>query len=112
LAQSGGAAGIRDLGLLESALAQQRATFDGNDLHPTIVDKAAAVGFALVANHPFVDGNKRVGHAAMEVFLVLNGFEIDATVNEQERLMLDAASGLTDRAALVEWLKGHIAKAQ
>jgi death-on-curing protein len=112
LAQSGGAAGIRDLGLLESALAQPRATFDGNDLHPTIVDKAAAVGFALVANHPFVDGNKRVGHAAMEVFLVLNGFEIDATVNEQERLMLDAASGLTDRAALVEWLKGHIAKAQ
>jgi death-on-curing protein len=111
LAQSGGAAGIRDLGLLESALAQPRATFDGNDLHPTIVDKAAAVGFALVANHPFVDGNKRVGHAAMEVFLVLNGFEIDATVNEQERLMLDAASGLTDRAALVEWLKGHIAKA-
>ena len=76
LAQSGGSAGIRDIGLLESALAQPRATFDGNDLHPTVADKAAALGFALVANHPFVDGNKRVGHAAMEVFLVLNGYEI------------------------------------
>jgi len=112
VAQSGGAAGIRDLGLLESALAQPRATFDGHDLHPTVVDKAAALGFALVANHPFVDGNKRVGHAAMEVFLALNGFEIDATVDEQERLMLDAASGLTDRAALAEWLNSHVMKAQ
>lgn len=73
LATTGGARGIRVLGSLESALAQPKATFDGADLHPTLADKAAALGFALVANHPFVDGNKRVGHAAMEVFLVLNG---------------------------------------
>ena len=79
LAQSGGANGIRDLGLLESALAQPKATFDATDLHPTDIEKAAALGFALVANHAFVDGNKRIGHAAMEVFLVLNGVEINAS---------------------------------
>jgi len=108
LAITGGAPGIRDLGLLESALAQPRATFDGADLHPTLVDKAAALGFALVVNHAFVDGNKRVGHAAMEVFLVLNGGEIDASVDEQERLMLDVAAGSIDRVGLSEWLRAHL----
>jgi death-on-curing protein len=108
LIQSAGAPGVRDLGLLESALAQPHATFDGHDLHPTVVDKASALGFALVANHPFIDGNKRVGHAAMEVFLVLNGYEIDATVEEQERLMLDVAPGLLDRAELAHWLNHHL----
>ena len=110
LAQTGGASGIRELGLLESALAQPKATFDGADLHPTLVDKAAALGFALVANHAFVDGNKRIGHAAMDVFLLLNGHEIDASVDEQERLMLDVASGAVDRAALAQWLSKHLKK--
>jgi len=86
LDQTGGATGIRDLGGLESALAQPRATFGGIELHPTAVQKAAALGFSLTLNHPFVDGNKRVAHAAMEVFLVLNGFELRGTVDEQERL--------------------------
>ena len=110
LTQSGGASGIRDLGLLESALAQPKATFGGADLHPTLVDKAAALGFALVANHAFVDGNKRVGHAAMEVFLLLNGREIDASVDEQERVMLDVASAAMDRAGLAQWLDRHLKK--
>ena len=105
--QSGGASGIRDLGLLESALAQPKATFDSTDLHPTIIEKAAALGCALIANHAFVDGNKRIGHAAMEVFLLLNGFEIDASVDEQERLMLDIAAGQRHREELVEWLRLH-----
>ena len=107
LESSGGAAGIRDLGLLESALAQPKAGFGGKDLHPTVIDKAAALGYSLVANHAFIDGNKRVGHAAMEVFLVLNGYEIDASVDEQERLMLDVASGTTDRPTLAAWLRVH-----
>jgi len=110
LAQTGGAPGIRDVGLLESALAQPKATFDGTDLHPTLADKAAALGFALVTNHPFVDGNKRVGHAAMEVFLVLNDHQIVASVDEQERLMLDVASGTLDRPKLAAWLNDHILK--
>lgn len=107
LAQSGGAVGIRDLGLLESALAQPKATFDGIDLHPTIIEKAAALGFALVANHAFIDGNKRIGHAAMEVFLILNGLEIDAGFDEQERMMLDTAAGLQQRDDLANWLRRH-----
>jgi death-on-curing protein len=110
LIQSGGAAGIRDLGLLESALAQTKASFGGVDLHPTLVDKAAALGFSLVANHPFVDGNKRIGHAAMEVFLALNNHEIDASVDEQERLMLDVAAGVVDRSQLARWLTEHVKK--
>jgi death-on-curing protein len=66
LAQSGGLGGVLDLGGLDSALAQPKMTFGGQELFPTLAGKAAALGFSLVCNHPFVDGNKRVGHAAME----------------------------------------------
>ncbi len=100
--------GIRDRGALESALAQPRMTFGGEDLYPTLVDKAAAIGFSLVMNHPFIDGNKRIGHAAMEVFLVMNGYEIDAFVDEQETIILSLASGELEREAFTQWLKNHI----
>ena len=106
--QSGGALGVRDLGALQSALAQPRMTFGGEDLYPTLVDKAAAVGFSIVMNHPFVDGNKRTGHAAMETFLVLNGMEISASVDEQEQVILALASGNSGCESFVEWLKQHI----
>lgn len=109
---SGGAAGIRDLGGLESALAQPRASFGGADLHPTLHAKAATLGFSLALNHPFVDGNKRVAHAAMEALLMLNGFEIVAPVDEQERVMLDLAAGLLTREQLTIWLEAHIRPAQ
>jgi death-on-curing protein len=106
--QSGGALGVRDLGALQSALAQPRMTFSGEDLYPTLADKAAAVGFSIIMNHPFVDGNKRTGHAAMETFLVLNGMEISASVDEQEQVILALASGNSRRESFVEWLKKHI----
>ncbi len=106
--QSGGALGVCDLGALESALAQPRMTFGGEDLYPTLVDKAAAVGFSIIMNHPFVDGNKRTGHAAMETLLVLNGMEISASVDEQEQVILALASGNSGRESFVEWLKQHI----
>ncbi|GJD19688.1 hypothetical protein RIVM261_046440 [Rivularia sp. IAM M-261] len=106
--QSGGASGVRDLGALESAIAQPRMTFGGEDLYPTVVEKAAALGFSLVMNHPFVDGNKRIGHAAMETFLVLNGLEINASVDEQERVILQLASSEIEREVFVEWLKQHL----
>jgi death on curing protein len=106
--QSGGALGIRDRSALESALAQPRMTFGGEDLYPTLVDKAAAIGFSLSMNHAFVDGNKRIGHAAMEVFLVMNGYEIDADVDEQEAIILSLASGELEREAFTQWLKNHI----
>ena len=103
-----GAAGVRDLGGLESALAQPKATFEGRDLHQTLVEKAAALGFSLVQNHPFVDGNKRTAHAAMETFLVLNGSEIVASVDEQERVMTDVAAGRLPREQLLAWLRDHV----
>jgi len=105
LEQSGGALGIRDMGLLESAIAQPRMTFGSEDLYPSLLEKAAALGFSLIMNHPFVDGNKRTGHAATEIFLVLNGVEINASVDEQERIVLAIASGKQEREALVEWLQ-------
>ena len=108
LASSGGSAGIRDLGRVQAALAQPLATFDGHELYPTLIAKAAALGFSLIQGHPFVDGNKRIGHAAMEVFLVLNGFEIVAPVDEQETTVLAVASGSMSRDALSAWLQSRV----
>ncbi len=107
----GGASGIRDLGALESALAQPRQSFGGQDLYPDITSKAAALCFSLVLNHPFVDGNKRIGHAAMETFLMVNGHELRAPVDEQERIMLDLAAGNLARDTFVEWVKQHTVSA-
>jgi len=106
IAQSGGALGVLNLGALESAIAQM--TFGGADLYPTIYEKASALGFSIIQNHPFMDGNKRTGHAAMEVFLVLNGFEISASVDEQERIILKVASGELDRPGFSAWLRDHL----
>lgn len=104
---TGGAQGLRDLNGLESALAQPKATFEGRDLYTTLHEKAAALGFSLVRNHPFVDGNKRVAHAAMETFLLLNGRQLEASVDEQERLMTDLAAGQIEREQLVSWIDAH-----
>ncbi len=109
IAQSGGAMGIRDFGMLESAIAQPRMAFGGEDLYSTLIEKSAALGFSLIMNHPFVDGNKRTSHAAVEVFLMLNGTEINASVDEQERAVLATASGEMNRDAFVGWLQQHTA---
>ncbi len=71
----------------------------------SLLEKAAALGVSIIMNHPFVDGNKQTGHAGMETFLVLNGLEINASVNEQERIVLAIASGKQEREAFVEWLQ-------
>ena len=112
ITQSGGGSGVRDPNAQDSALAHPRMTFGGVNLYPTAVEKAAALGFSLVMNHPFVDGNKRIGHAAMETFLVLNGYEIVASTDEQERVMLDLAAGRLGRAEFTEWLRAHITERQ
>lgn len=90
--QSGGAVGIRALGLAESALAQPRMSFGGTELYPTLAEKAAALCFSLVMNHPFADGNKRIGHAAMETFLMMNGFELNTDIEASESTILRQAS--------------------
>lgn len=105
---SGGSLGLLDLGALESAVAQPRMVFADAELYPTLPDKAAALGFSLIQNHPFLDGNKRTGHAAMETFLVLNSHEIKATVDEQESIVLQVAASQMKREAFVEWLREHI----
>ena len=106
--RTGGSAGIRERGGIESALAQPQITFDGDDLYPSLADKAAAFGFSLIMNHPFIDGNKRIGHAAMELFLLLNGHELVAPVDEQEQVILLVASGEFSRGEFTEWVAAHI----
>jgi death-on-curing protein len=106
--QSGGSVGLRDMNALEAAVVQPAMTFSGVDLYPSLAEKAAALAYSLIQNHPFIDGNKRVGHAAMEVFLVLNGYEVDATVDEQEGIFLSVASGRMTRTDLANWLAQHI----
>lgn len=108
MAQTGGPIGVRDIGGLESAIAQPRMTFSGEELYPSIEDKAAALGFSIIQNHPFTDGNKRTGHAAMEIFLILNGFEISQPVEEQEEIILKVASGKLTRQAFAQWLKAAV----
>lgn len=108
VAQSGGSDGVRDLGMVESAVAQPAMAFGGHELYPSLEEKAAALGFSLVNNHPFVDGNKRIGHAAMATFLRLNGYRILSTVDEQEILILRLAAGEASREELVEWLRSHV----
>lgn len=108
IAQSGGILGLRDRGALESAVAQPAMTFAGDDLYATVAEKAAALGHSLIQNHPFLDGNKRVGHAAMEAFLVLNGHEIKASVDEQEHIVLTIASGGMSRAEFSEWIRSRL----
>jgi death on curing protein len=106
--QSGGARGILDLGLLESALGQCRMSFGGQEIYPSLAEKAAALCFSIVRNHPFVDGNKRAGHAAMEVFLVLNGHELLVGVDEAEMIILHLASGEMERNQFTRWVQDHL----
>ena len=103
----GGAPGLRDRGALESAVARPQMTFGGEDLYPEIEDKAAALGYFIISGHPFVDGNKRVGHAAMEVLLLLNNRRLDASVDDSEHIVLEIANGRCSRDQLAHWLRAH-----
>ena len=106
--QCGGADGVRELSGVESAVAQTQMTFDGDDLYPTIESKATALCFSLVMNHPFLDGNKRIGHAAMETLLVMNGYELVSDVDDTEKVILALAGGNLSREELLEWVTSHI----
>jgi death-on-curing protein len=110
LLESGGDPGVRDQGLLESAVAQPRARFGGKDLYPDIADKAAALAFSLVRNHPFVDGNKRTGYAAMMMFLSRNGYTIVAPIDEREWIFVSLAAGELEREELLAWVRKPIVR--
>ena len=107
IAQSGGALGVRDERALDAAIAQPRMTFDGRELYPTLEEKAVALAFSLIQNHPFVDGNKRIGHASLEVSLMLNGYELAADVDDAERVFLGVAASTTSRDELLTWVRNH-----
>jgi death on curing protein len=103
----GGEHGVRDLGLLESAVAQPRATFGGEFLHKSVFEMAAAYLFHIVENHPFLDGNKRTGAVAALVFLDLNGAEIDAPKGSLYDLTMAVATGQAGKPEIVEYFRTH-----
>ena len=105
--ESGGRAGVRDMGLLDSALQSVYATFDGKDLYPTKYEKGARLGFALVSNHAFVDGNKRTGLHIMISFLALNGIELEYTKDELVKLGFSIADGSMKYEQVLAWVKKH-----
>jgi death-on-curing protein len=101
----GGMPGLRDEGLLEAALAQPFATFDGNDLYATDQEKAARLAFGIIKNHPFADGNKRTGTQLLFVFLRLNGYRFKPRHKELEETILGVASGEISYEELVEFVR-------
>lgn len=105
--ETGGTEGIRDEGLLESALNAPFQSFDGMDSFPSIQQKAARLGFGIIKNHAFVDGNKRIGTHVMLVFLALNGIELDYTQEELSDIILNVAAGDCSFENLVKWIINH-----
>jgi len=106
IAEHGGGLGIRDLGLLESALARPlNLAVYGN---PDVAELAAAYGFGIARNHPFVDGNKRTAFVATELFLALNGLQLAAVDDECITTMLALAAGELDEIAFAQWLREHV----
>lgn len=105
--RTGGASGLRDLGLLEAAVARPQATFGDSDLYPSVWDKAAALMESLVLNHPFIDGNKRVAFVATGLFLERNGYTFEATQDEVYTFTMGVAEGAIDRVAIAAWLRKH-----
>ena len=103
----GGIDGIRDEGLLESALAAPFQTFGGEPVYPSLQAKAAQLGFGLIRNHPFVDGNKRIGAHTMLVFLAVNGIELRYEQQELIDIVLSVAAGQIDRQQLLQWILDH-----
>ena len=102
---SGGAKGIRDHGLLESAIARPYQTFGGEDLYPSAFHKAAAILESILKNHPFIDGNKRTALVVMRTFLALNDVEFVATQEEKYLKILGLAEGSINEEDLAEWIR-------
>ena len=108
IAQTGGIDGVRDEGLLDSAINAPFQTFAEQDLYPTVLEKAARLGFGLISNHPFLDGNKRIGAHAMLTFMGVNQINLCCTDEELISLILQVASGRLDYDGMLVWLKSHL----
>lgn len=103
----GGTTGLRDENLLDSAIEQPKITFDGAFLHESLYEMAAAYGFHLCMNHPFLDGNKRIALVAIDVFLQRNGYEMIASEEETYEIMMKLSTGQLTKDALANWLKAN-----
>ena len=110
VSETGGSHGVRDLGLLESAVARPRAVFDGKDLYADLFSKAAALMESLINNHPFVDGNKRTGIAAAALFLWRNGWRLSVSGEELEAMTLHTAVEDVPIETLADWLRSNSVK--
>jgi len=108
IATYGGSHGLRDEGLLESAIAMPYMTFFGEDLYPSLEAKAAQLCFGLVKNRPFIDGNKRIGAHAMLTLLRMNGYDFDLTNEELEDCIHAVARSEMNASELTAWIKSHI----
>ena len=104
---TGGSIGVRDEGLLESALESAYASFGGQDFYPTKEEKGARLGYALISNHAFVDGNKRIGVYIMLTFLEMNGIRIRCTDDELVKVGLSVADGSMAYETLLQWVLAH-----
>ena len=105
---SGGSAGIRDEGSLLSALNRPFQTFDGQDLYPTAIEKSAAIVESIIINHPFIDGNKRMGNAFMRLLLSEEGYELKASENETYNFIIAIAEGKMNSEEIINWIKNNI----
>ena len=105
--ETGGEIGVRDEGLLDSALESAFATFDGKDLYPSKEEKGARIGYSLISNHAFVDGNKRIGMHILLTFLELNGIKLNCTNQDIVDAGLGLASGKMSYAQLLAWINNH-----
>ena len=106
-AESGGSVGVRDYNLLDSALESAFQTFDGKDLYPSKEEKGARIGYSLISNHAFIDGNKRIGVHVMLSFLEFNGIHLRYTDEELVDLGLSIASGNKEYEELLSWIRSH-----
>jgi len=108
IAATGGSPGVRDIGLLESAVLGCYQSFSDNDLYPTVIEKAARIAYAVCKNHPFVDGNKRVAVTSMLVILRMNDIVLFHTQQELVRLGLGIADGSIDYEDITAWINAHL----
>jgi death-on-curing protein len=106
--ETGGSKGLKDEGMLESALAAPFQSFDGKDLFPSVYQKAARLGYGLASNHAFVDGNKRIGAHAMLVFLALNRIRLDYTQEELSDFFLGVAADEKGYSDVLNWIVIHL----
>jgi death-on-curing protein len=107
ISSTGGSHGVREKGLLESAVYRPQASFGGQEFYPDLFLKAAVLGYSIISNHPFIDGNKRVGYEAMRLMLRWNGYDIKASLKNKFKFVMSIAEGNRNEQSIADWIKNH-----